>query len=378
MTDISYGRIRDMGGLPDVLREMVGEAGLERVLSDQHMPLSILKMPDAVVLMRDLISLYYRAALVTGMRSFGLVASDGLAAEDYGLVCLYSMQAPDLLTALKRCQNALPFHESGSSLHITAGRSELRLGYHNICQDKIGWRHAGDFTLCRFATLLSAYLGADWQPLRIETCYAMGPWAQDLEDLFGAPVTFGGDDIAIVLDREAVEQSNGARRIEPGRMLSFADVRRAGQGLPCDFPNAVVNVVERRLLRHDVDIEGTAAVLGLGLRTLQRRLSEEGLNYRDLVLHCRMRRARELLAEPEAEIDQVALELGYTSPPQFYRAFKVHVGVTPKGYMDQHFPKPVFYGDTHFHSALCVDSGLIGNTAGLDTAIRFARGEEVH
>ena len=46
-------------------------------------------------------------------------------------------------------------------------------------------------------------------------------------------------------------------------------------------------------------------------------------------------------------------------------------------YVDQHFPQRVFFGDTHFHSSLSVDSGLIGNTLDLETAIRFARGEEV-
>ncbi len=46
-------------------------------------------------------------------------------------------------------------------------------------------------------------------------------------------------------------------------------------------------------------------------------------------------------------------------------------------YVDQHFPQRVLFGDTHFHSSLSVDSGMIGNTLDLETAIRFARGEEV-
>ena len=45
--------------------------------------------------------------------------------------------------------------------------------------------------------------------------------------------------------------------------------------------------------------------------------------------------------------------------------------------MDQHFPKRVFFGDTHFHSSLSVDSGMIGNRIDLDQALRFARGEEI-
>jgi hypothetical protein len=46
-------------------------------------------------------------------------------------------------------------------------------------------------------------------------------------------------------------------------------------------------------------------------------------------------------------------------------------------FVDQHFPQRVFFGDAHHHSALSVDSGLIGNTLGPDVSFRFARGEEV-
>ncbi|MGI9511568.1 MAG: AraC family transcriptional regulator ligand-binding domain-containing protein [Anderseniella sp.] len=332
MTEFGYGRIRDLGGMPDLLREMAGQKGLGRVFHDQDMSISILETPDAVVPMRDLICLYDNAARITSARSFGLVASSGLTAEDYGLACLYAIQAPNLLTALKRFQTALPYHESGSSLRLAADGDELRVGYHNIYQNLAGWRHSGDFTLCGLSTLIGAYLDEGWQPLRIDTCYAKGRWAQDHECLFDAPVTFGRDDISVVLNREVVHHSNGTRRIEPGQMLSVADVRRTGDELPRDLPSMVVNVVERRLLEQDVDIEGTAAVLGLGPRTLQRRLSGDGLNYRDLVLHCRMRRARELLAEPEAAIHQIAHEVGYSSTPQFYRAFKTYIGTTPEGY----------------------------------------------
>jgi hypothetical protein len=52
----------------------------------------------------------------------------------------------------------------------------------------------------------------------------------------------------------------------------------------------------------------------------------------------------------------------------------------PKPYcpfVDQHFPQKVLFGDTHFHSRLSVDSGMIGNTLGLDDAFRFSRGEEI-
>ena len=46
-------------------------------------------------------------------------------------------------------------------------------------------------------------------------------------------------------------------------------------------------------------------------------------------------------------------------------------------YPDQHFPTRVFWGDTHHHTRLSFDSGLMGAKLGPEEAYRFARGEKV-
>jgi hypothetical protein len=46
-------------------------------------------------------------------------------------------------------------------------------------------------------------------------------------------------------------------------------------------------------------------------------------------------------------------------------------------YPDQHFPTRVFWGDTHHHSRLSFDDGLMGTRLGPEESYRFARGEEV-
>jgi len=46
-------------------------------------------------------------------------------------------------------------------------------------------------------------------------------------------------------------------------------------------------------------------------------------------------------------------------------------------YVQDHFPRQVFWGDTHHHSSFSFDSGMFGNTLGPEESFRFARGEEV-
>ena len=46
-------------------------------------------------------------------------------------------------------------------------------------------------------------------------------------------------------------------------------------------------------------------------------------------------------------------------------------------YLEDHYPKNVYFGDTHLHTSWSTDAGMGGATLGPDEAYRIARGEEV-
>jgi len=46
-------------------------------------------------------------------------------------------------------------------------------------------------------------------------------------------------------------------------------------------------------------------------------------------------------------------------------------------FVGRDYPDQVFFGDTHFHTNLSFDAGLVGTSLGVDEAYRFARGEKV-
>jgi len=53
-----------------------------------------------------------------------------------------------------------------------------------------------------------------------------------------------------------------------------------------------------------------------------------------------MHRARELLAESDIKVAQVGRMVGYTSTPQFTRAFKAFFGTTPRAFRESiHCPR---------------------------------------
>lgn len=76
-------------------------------------------------------------------------------------------------------------------------------------------------------------------------------------------------------------------------------------------------------------LEQSAKRLGLSTRALQRALKESGTSYRAELRGARVRRAAELLRDPERKITWIAVELGFSSLQHFVTAFRAATGETP-------------------------------------------------
>ena len=74
---------------------------------------------------------------------------------------------------------------------------------------------------------------------------------------------------------------------------------------------------------------------GMGVRTLQRKLSVKGLVYSDLVDRVRFQNARKHLAENELKIAEISHALGYSDPANFTHAFSRWSGISPSLYRTQ-------------------------------------------
>jgi AraC-like DNA-binding protein len=70
--------------------------------------------------------------------------------------------------------------------------------------------------------------------------------------------------------------------------------------------------------------------LGVGQRTLARRLSVEGLTFTDLLARLRFDLANRYLADRNLSISEIAWLLGYQEVGGFSHAFKRWCGKTPR------------------------------------------------
>jgi hypothetical protein len=75
----------------------------------------------------------------------------------------------------------------------------------------------------------------------------------------------------------------------------------------------------------------------------------------------------------------LAVPTAWAQEPEFYHVSEADLVDEPtySPYVGRAYPDQVLFGDTHFHTNLSADAGMMGTSLGVDEAFRFARGEKV-
>lgn len=79
-------------------------------------------------------------------------------------------------------------------------------------------------------------------------------------------------------------------------------------------------------------LDHAAGLLGMPVRTLQRRLQQGGVSYSQLVEQTRRESAQIMLSRHDMRISEIAATLGYADPASFSRAFHRWMGMSPRAY----------------------------------------------
>jgi AraC-like DNA-binding protein len=151
-----------------------------------------------------------------------------------------------------------------------------------------------------------------------------------LAEFFGCPVRFGAKRNALVLDTADLDRPFPGYNpqmldmLNPGLVAALAEA-----SAPASICHQVKITLKRILASGRPEMVEVARELGMSERTLQRRITEAGSSFRQLMLETRQEVVRHLLTEPSIEIDEIACLVGYEDTNSFYRAFRSWEGTTP-------------------------------------------------
>lgn len=153
---------------------------------------------------------------------------------------------------------------------------------------------------------------------------------------FGCPVRFGAERNAIALKRDMLDLPNrlGDRAVSDFLTGHLDSEIGALQEEP-SLRSALLHRLTPALSNGVPQAAKIAREMGMSERTLYRRLAEEGLTFRDVLVQAQSTLAQELLKDSESSIAEIAFLTGFSEQSTFSRAFKRWVGQAPAQFRQQ-------------------------------------------
>lgn len=190
--------------------------------------------------------------------------------------------------------------------------------------------------LAAFARNMRKFVGSELSIAFVSFGHACRSDPARYEALFGCPVLFGADRDAIALRPDMLGLSN---RLADAAISEFLKDHLETEFRYLEEDTSLANALVHRLTPKLSDGLPQAATiardLGMSERTLYRRLSEEGLTFRDVVARAQSALAQDMLRDSTASIAEIAFLTGFSEQSTFSRAFKRWVGHTPAQFRRQ-------------------------------------------
>lgn len=186
-----------------------------------------------------------------------------------------------------------------------------------------------DITFASLVELGRRGTGRAIAPRRVEFARA-GPVNPIHAAYFGCPIRTGASRDLLVLDGADLDRPFPGHNPELLEMLTPAlGAALSELAAQNSVAEQVKIVLKRSLASGQPNLSDVAKQLGMSERTLQRRITEEGSSFRELLAEARREMGRRLLADLATDIEEVACLLGYQDTASFYRAFRQWEGMPP-------------------------------------------------
>lgn len=156
---------------------------------------------------------------------------------------------------------------------------------------------------------------------------------KQLEDFFGAPIQFNQAHNWISFSSKLLDKP----LMQANPTLFGSLYKQAQEAIKSfdhlkDFSSKVMHVLYQWPDSIPITKEAVAELLNTSSRTLTRRLQEEGCQFSSLLRDVRLEKAKLALEEGFTDVQQLAVDLGFSDRRGFERAFKQWTGETPAAY----------------------------------------------
>ena len=243
--------------------------------------------------------------------------------EDFGAVGLAWKTAPTLRRSFERMDRYVQLFNRVSAFALEDHGDEAWWTHRRTSPDRRGMYLSNEGALATFVTI--------WREARNER---VAPRRVQLAHEYGAATD------AIVFSKAQLDHPNRVGdetvwnffRTHLSALPDKAGTEKEDAAAAADMPAQVRHQVAAVLSEGPPRLEQIAAELGLGARTLQRRLDAAGSSFQTEVARARRDLAMRLVGEARRPLAEVAFLTGFAEQSSFTRAFRRWAGVSPGRY----------------------------------------------
>lgn len=308
-----------------------GMSAVSAALADAGIHASLLNQPEARVTRPQFVALYKSVAAALDDEMLGLW-SRPIRGGTLKYLMLSLLDAPTILIALNRFVRFWNLLLDDYRLHMSRRNDWVRIALVKRAPEVLVRQLGHELMMKLVHGVASWLLGREIALLRVELAFSRPRHADDYVFLYPAEVCFDAGESCIYLaDRDC------ASSFERQKHQLWLFLKRAPEDWTfSSFNRGSMSARTREYLEQQLEQAPTIRDLGkafhLSVRTLNRKFAEEGTNFqlvkdalrRDIAIH--------RLTHSDSPVGNLALELGFSNPAAFCRAFKTWTGSTPTAY----------------------------------------------
>jgi AraC-like DNA-binding protein len=282
--------------------------------------------------------------------AFGLHLAEQTDPRDAGILFYIASGAKNFGEALALFERYFRIVNEAVRLKLTRTREGLAAEVEFVGLPRHVVRQNAEFGISVILKALREIAGRGVHPTRAAFVHARNSDLREFERFYCCFVEFGRAASEGALS-DLLEFSNEALAIP----LTTADAKLLKALQPfCDMATkerktaagtlraAVENEAERLLPHGKATMQMVAKALALSVRTLSRRLADEGTTYAGVLDELRRSLALQYVKDPGMSLKQIAWLLGYEGSTSFNHAFKRWTGQSPSVARNQkRLPRPV-------------------------------------
>jgi AraC-like DNA-binding protein len=319
--------------------EVARSSGLDpyAMLRELGIDPQLLGDPDARLPANLISRLLAESALRSGCETFGLRLAELRSFASLGPLTLLVRHERSLRAVLERMMSYRRLITDIIEIDLLEEEEESRIVV-TVTPD-VATRQCVELAMglnCRF---LSGAMFGGWRPTETHFRHPAPADTSVHQRIFRSRLRFDSSFNGYVVPTASLDRENAYG--DPG-LVTHAEhyVDLLARELPVPtLADQVRSAVKRLIASGGATLPKVAGQLGLHPRALQRRLAAEGLAFADLVETIREHLARDLLANTNLPLIEVALLTGYASPASFSRWFAGLSGLPPREWRLRNRPR---------------------------------------